>query len=246
MNQFVVKQDSFEGPLDLLLQLIEKRRLHVSDVSLARVADDYIEHIERIEEFPMEQSANFVLVASTLLLIKSKSLLPTLELTLEEEQNINDLEDRLKEYARIKELSRHVEQLFGKKPLFASERATAPTPFFTPSKEIGLPALSEAIAQIIRALPVPEKLAQAVVKKIISLEEAIDTLAERIKQGLKMSFKDFANAHTVQDVREARVAVVVSFLAMLELVKRGSVTVSQHKHFGDITMETGDVGVPHY
>lgn len=245
MDSFVVKTDGFEGPLDLLLQLIEKRKLHVSEVSLAQVADDYINHVENIEEFPMEESAHFVLVASTLLLIKSKTLLPTLQLTLEEEQSVDELEDRLKQYKRIKELSVHVERLFGDRIMFSPEKDAEREVLFTPSQEISKSGVLESIRGVLNALPVPEKLSQVVVKRVISLEEAIDNLTSRVKQSLKMSFKDFSKSSATEQ-KEVKMNVVVSFLAMLELIKRGSIFVNQHDHFGDIEIETGDVGVPHY
>ena len=73
---FTVKTQSFEGPLDLLLDLIEKRKLFINDISLVKVTDDFIAHVRQFENLPMAESAHFILVASTLLLIKSKSLLP--------------------------------------------------------------------------------------------------------------------------------------------------------------------------
>ncbi|HVT74797.1 MAG TPA: segregation/condensation protein A, partial [Candidatus Paceibacterota bacterium] len=97
---FTVKQERFEGPLELLLDLIEKRKLFVNDVSLSKVADDYIGYVNNLGEFPVAEGAQFVLIASTLLLIKSKSLLPTLELTTDEQASIDDLNRRLKIYER--------------------------------------------------------------------------------------------------------------------------------------------------
>ncbi len=69
---FTVKQQHFEGPLDVLLNLIEKRKLFINDISLAKVADDYLAYIKSLENFPIADSANFILIASTLVLIKSK------------------------------------------------------------------------------------------------------------------------------------------------------------------------------
>src|SRR3989344_7803810 len=114
-----VKTDNFQGPLDLLLSQIEKRKLPINEISLSKVTDDFISYIEGEEKFPIALSAHFILIASTLLLIKSKSLLPTLELSGEEQGNIEDLERRLKELKRIKELSLHVAKRFGKEMLFA-------------------------------------------------------------------------------------------------------------------------------
>src|SRR3989338_5807938 len=116
---FVVKQQTFEGPLDLLLSLIEKRKLHINDISLAKVADDYIEHLKSFGQFPIGDSANFILIASTLLLIKSKSLLPNLVLTEEEEGSVEDLERRLKILEHIKALSLHIKERFGNNIIFA-------------------------------------------------------------------------------------------------------------------------------
>src|SRR3989344_9116880 len=96
-QQFHVKTEVFEGPLDLLLSLIEKHKLHINDVSLSKVTDDYISYVNAQVDFPMGQAADFILVASTLVLIKSKSLLPTLDLSKEEQGDIADLERRLKE-----------------------------------------------------------------------------------------------------------------------------------------------------
>ena len=81
---YTVKTEIFEGPLDLLLTLVEKRKLFINDISLSQVADDYVLHIKQYSEFPVGEVANFVLVASVLVLIKSKSLLPKLDLTQEE------------------------------------------------------------------------------------------------------------------------------------------------------------------
>src|SRR3989344_738418 len=115
---YIVKTGSFQGPLDLLLDLIEKRKLPISEVSLAGVADDYITYVKTLSEFPIAMSAHFILIASTLLLIKSKSLLPNLELSDEEKGGIEDLERRLRLYQRSRDLGRHVRALFGNAVIF--------------------------------------------------------------------------------------------------------------------------------
>ena len=90
-------------------------------------------------------------------------------------------------------------------------------------------------------MPKPEKLARAVVEKIISLEETIENLTQRVNTCLKMSFREFAKIGS-----EKKVNVIVGFLAMLELVRRGVIAVTQDKNFGDIEMETENLGVPKY
>lgn len=238
---FTIKTQVFEGPLDLLLSLIEKRKLFINDIALAQVADAFIEHIKQFDRFPLADSANFILIASTLLLIKSKSLLPQLTLTEEEEQGIHDLETRLKIYQRIKDASRHISERFGKEMIFLPEQARPQISVFSPHSSMSLANLTLAIRTIIQNLPKKEIIQKAVVKQVLSLEEVITSLTSRISAGLKMSFKEFTSAH-----RAEKVNVIVSFLAMLELVKQGVIHVNQEQTFGDIHMETKEVGIPRY
>jgi len=240
-STFTVKTQTFEGPLELLLDLIEKRKIFINDISLAQVADDFISHIQQAEQFPIADSAQFILIASTLLLIKSKSLLPSLALSEEEQTNIIDLETRLKLYERTRALSQHVKKLFGSTIQFGREYRFDITPQFMPDEQIALDTVHAAMRAMLDRLPKKEKLPQVIVKQVISLEEMIINLTERVTQGLKMSFKDFS-AHG----KAERVHVIVSFLAMLELVKQGIILVQQEKDFGDIHMETQQVSTPRY
>lgn len=238
---FTVKTSSFEGPLDLLLDLIEKRRLFINDIALAQVTDDFIAHVKQFTELPMGESAHFILVASTLLLIKSKSLLPSLSLTEDEQGDIRDLETRLKIYQRIKAASVGVQRLFGGQMIFPQSHGRPVEPVFAPAPEFSLERALGSLRDLINRLPKKESLPQHVVRKVVSLEDMIGTLTSRIQSHLKMSFREFTKEH-----RENRVHVIVSFLAMLELVKEGVLHVNQESHFGDIQMETKDVGVPRY
>lgn len=238
---FQVKTDRFQGPLDLLLQLIEKRKLLINDISLAQVTDDFIAYIRNQEAFPVGESAQFILIASTLLLIKSKSLLPNLELTTEEQGNIEDLERRLKLYARIKELSLHIKERFGTNVIFPKGEVKNTLVVFAPTGEITAQNFLEAVKRVLQNLPKKEQVPKAVVKKVISLEEMIGSLTERVKSAMKMSFKDFSGLG-----KQEKVHVVVSFLALLELVKQGMIDVVQEGHFNDIHMETQEIGVPRY
>ncbi|MBU6232133.1 MAG: segregation/condensation protein A [Patescibacteria group bacterium] len=238
---FTVKTQSFEGPLDLLLDLIERRKLFINDISLAKVTDDFIAHIRQFEELPMGESAHFILVASTLLLIKSKSLLPELALSEEEQGDIKDLETRLKIFKRIKEASAHVGKLFGQEMIFEPSQARPVAAVFAPAPEFTLEKALSTLKDLINRLPKKEALPKAVVKKVISLEDMIGNLTKRITAELKMSFRQFTSAH-----KEEKVNVIVSFLAMLELVKEGLLVVSQEQSFGEIMMETKEVSVPRY
>ncbi len=242
---FTIKTEAFEGPLDLLLSLVEKKKLFINDIALSKVTDDFIAHIQNFEKLPMADSAQFILIASTLLLIKSKSLLPALNLTEEEEEGIHDLETRLKIYKRIKEASKHVQEMFGVKVIFPQYQMKPITPIFSPHESTNLLSLAQAIKDIIKSLPKKELVPKAIIKKVISLEEMIDDLTKRISQGLKMKFSEFSGMNKGEQKVE-KVNVIVGFLAMLELVKQGLIHVSQDNNFGDINIESKEIGVPRY
>ncbi len=240
-SDFKVKINQFQGPLHLLLDLIEKRKLFINEISLAAIADDYISYINSLGQFPVAESAQFILIASTLLLIKSKSLLPTLDLTDEEKENVRDLENRLKLYKQIRELSQHVKAHFGQNIIFEKNPPRNIQPVFSPDESMNLPALLLALKDVLKNLPKKEVLPKTVVKKVVSLEEMIASLTERVNKSLKMSFRDFAKVG-----KHEKVHVIVSFLAMLELVKQGVIMVSQENGFDDIQIETQGIGVPRY
>jgi segregation and condensation protein A len=242
---YKVQLEQFNGPLDLLLSLIEKRKLFINEISLAKIADDYIAYVQQLGKFPIAESAQFILIASTLLLIKSKSLLPTLDLTDEEQQSVEDLENRLKLYKRIRDLSLHIKEKFGTHIIFEKNQSRTVDPVFSPDESMTLPALAEAIRSVLQNLPKHETVPKAVIKKVISLEEMISSLTDRIQKNLRMSFKEFSRSHAGEG-KEHKVTVIVSFLAMLELVKQGIVDVTQERDFDDIHIETQSIGVPRY
>jgi segregation and condensation protein A len=237
--EYKVKTHIFEGPLDTLLSLIEKRKLFINDISLAQVADDYIAYVKSLENFPIADSAHFILIASTLVLIKSKSLLPTLTLTEEEQHSIEDLEDRLKQYQKYKALSIHLRERFGINVEYLRLPSKEKIIVFTPDKNTSISRINETIKSVISQIPKKELVPKAIVKKVISLEEMIENLTKRITENMKMSFKDFSGMGKAE-----KVEVIVSFLAMLELVKQGIIRVRQDRDFHDIEIESDKVSVP--
>src|SRR5665811_1516142 len=100
---FSIKTDSYEGPFEVLLDLIEARKLLVNNLTLASITEDYIQHVRAQEAFPVEETANFIQIAATLLLIKSKSLIPDLTLTEDENADVEDLKRRLAAYEKVRE-----------------------------------------------------------------------------------------------------------------------------------------------
>ncbi|HRY30943.1 MAG TPA: ScpA family protein [Candidatus Paceibacterota bacterium] len=238
---FKIKTETFEGPLDLLLNLIEKRKLLINDISLAKVTNDYIGYLKIHGEMPMGQNSNFILIAATLLLIKSKSLLPTLELSDEEEQSIGDLEKRLKIYKRLKEVEPQIAEMFFKNPSFPRRQVLSHQIVFAPTKQINLKSLQETISGVLDSLPKFEKVAKAIVNKVLSLEEMIGRLTERVKKSLKLSFKEFSGYH-----KKNKINIIVSFLAMLELVKEGIIETTQKEGGEDIEIQTREFDTPSY
>ena len=241
-SNFAVKTEKFEGSLDLLLTLIERRKLHIGDIALSRVADDYINYIEGLREFPLEDAAHFVFVTSTLLLIKSKALLPNLDLTVEESADVEQLEKRLKIYALLREKAELLSALYGKAPMYFKNfsEKSLPQGMFLPGKMLSLEQVYSSISVVLNNLPKKEFLPEAKVKKIINIEEVINNLLQRIRVKLSATFSELTGNGS------NKTETIVSFLALLELVKKGLVVVKQRRAFGDIILEGEEITVPEY
>ncbi len=248
-NGFEVRTMVFEGPLELLLDLIERRKLHISDISLSEIADDYLAYIEKLGEFPTKDAAQFLVVASTLVLIKSRSLLPSLALSEEEQASINDLEGRLTLLRRARELAAVVGARFGKSPLYYRDAEYHEPPVFSPHAAIKNQTILSVIRELIKNLPRKESIPQVIVRKVVSMEEMMNDLTERIRDALSISFRDFASAgggSSSGGNGGDKTKIVIGFLAILELVKRGIISVRQNERFEDIKIEGTEVGVPRY
>jgi segregation and condensation protein A len=195
----------------------------------------------------MSDVANFLLVASTLVLIKSKSILPDLNLTIEEEQDITDLKRRLAMHELFRALSETVRAEYGKRIIFEKSARTAPPQFFAPDAQMTSLGIHEGAIRVLEALPKKVALPKATIKKVVSIEEMMNRLAERVTGALKMGFSRFAKYERGKSIsREERVEVIVSFLAMLELVKQGTITVAQSDDWGEIDIEPIELATPTY
>lgn len=239
-NAFSIKTPSYEGPLEVLLDLIEERKLLVNDLALANITEEYIQHVRAQEQFPVEETANFIQIAATLLLIKSKSLIPDLLLSEEENADVEDLKRRLAAYEKVREAARELSRIYGRSVMApAGERA--PDIVFAPSDDLSAASLAEALARLLTAREEVEKLPEARVKPLISIEEMMDRLATRVQSAMTLSFKDFAAGS------KERVEVIISFLALLELVKQGAVAAEQYEQHGDIRIShTASLATPRY
>ncbi|KKR69982.1 MAG: Segregation and condensation protein A [Parcubacteria group bacterium GW2011_GWF1_40_6] len=240
-DTYQIKTSGFEGPFGLLLSLVEKRKLFINDVSLAQVTEDYLEYINKLGGLPPSEISSFVLVASTLLLIKSKSLLPNLDLTSEEEGDIRDLEERLRLYEIFTKLGGKVKNTFGKKIIFAPLERKNDVLVFLPDDQITRESMMTFARNTLDGMPKKVFLPNVEVKTVISIEEMIDKLTERIQNSLKMNFKDLHGHNGSITTREEKVVVIVGFLAMLELVRQGMIDAMQENDGGDILIEKTEV-----
>lgn len=226
------KIQHFEGPLDLLLQLVEQEQLDISNVALAAVADQFVGYVNEHPDIPLEELADFLVVAAKLVYMKSKLLLPSLyDQELEEGP---DLETQLRTYREFVRVSREIDKLWKsnaesfvrtRRTLKQTEVVFAPPPDVTPA------VLRDVMARLIARLMPLLKLPQAAVERVVTIQEKISQLFARIKNKATLSFTQFLGK------KSTRPEAVASFLALLELVKQRFVRVSQQSLFYDIDIE---------
>ena len=245
---FTIKTDSYEGPFEVLLDLIEARKLLVNELALANITEDFIQHVRAQEAFPIKETANFIQIAATLLLIKSKSLIPDLILSDDENGDVEDLKRRLVAYEKVRDAARELTRIFGKS-MMVSTGERLPEPVFAPSRDLSTTVLAEALARVLAAREVVEELPTASVKSLVTIEEMMDRLATRVQSAMTLSFKDFHSGTKDPSTGfgAGKIEVIVSFLALLELVKQGAVAAEQWDTYGDIRIRhTASAAVPHY
>ncbi|MEN9413314.1 MAG: segregation and condensation protein segregation and condensation protein [Candidatus Parcubacteria bacterium] len=236
---FILETSQHQGPLEALLELIEARKLSITQVSLAEVCDAYLAYLEKLPELPLGETAQFVLVASTLLLIKSRSLLPSLTLTEEEKESVEELERRLAQLRIIKNSAKLLRKEWGRAPFVIERRAPVRQPIFSPA-EASVSTLTLAMQKLISLLPTPEKLAEVAVAPVLKLEEVVANLKQRLSSAVRTTWRDLTK-------NASRGDAIVHFLAILELVRSGSVSVTQQSLFADMTIETeGESSLPRY
>lgn len=238
--KYEVKLEKFTGPLDKLLQLIEEKHLEITQVSLAEVTADFLNYVKTIgEKSAPAVLADFLVVAAKLVLIKSKALLPMLELSQEEEGEIHDLESRLRIYREFKTAGEHIAKLWGKnkiaygRPLFLSLGDGA---VFYPPPGLKLGDLSRAIKNLAIALQAMLPETGKVKRAIITIEQKIEELLNRLSGGA--SGRHSMSALTKEKSREE---VIVLFLAILHLLKDKIIQAEQGGHFEDIMIQKSNV-----
>jgi segregation and condensation protein A len=226
-----IKINAFEGPLGLLLQLIEREEMDITQVSLAKIADQYISHITASDNIDPEEMADFLVVASRLLLIKSKALLPFIYP--EEEEEIKDLEAQLKMYKEFLEAMKKIEAIIGKKKFmfpreFNRKAVLANLNLFSPPKNLTAEYMRMVFADLLGRVKLPEKLDEEKLERKINIEEKILAIQKMLIERIKFGFsKILKNA-------QSKTEIIVSFLAMLELAKQRNIAIDQVGLFEEI------------
>lgn len=223
----------FEGPLDLLLHLIEREELDITEVSLALVTNQYLDYLATIGERDLDNLADFVVVAARLLLIKSRVLLPrpptAPSLEGEDEDAGADLVQQLIEYRQFKEVAGwlHEQEVKG----LRSYVRLAPTPLLDRSLELGdvtLDDLLHALRDVLAVKPSAPSVNGEVAPLSVTIADQIDLITQQTARRRHVSFLRLM--HRTAN----RLEIIVTLLALLELVKQHRVTMSQDEAFGDI------------
>ncbi len=221
----------FEGPLDLLLDLIRKKKMDIRDIPLAEICEPYLEYLELMEEFNMDIAIEFLDIASTLILIKSKTLLPKLEEELEEEEEFDteeQLRQKLIEYQKFKELAEELNQreLLGRdvfpRPEISEEEETGELSL----EDLSIYGLLKAYHQILlkQSFQKPHE----ITKDEFSIERKILELLKIFKSGDMQAFISLCPRNP------SRSEVVIAFMAILELAKLLLLQIHQMSEFGPL------------
>lgn len=226
-----IKVEKFEGPLGLLLELIEKEKLDITEISLSKVTDQYLNQVAKLDPKAYDVT-EFMFIAARLIYLKSKALLPTLETEAEEEE-IEDLKEKLEVYKKYKEAANEFGNILSKNQRsFPAKKPQLSMPKFTPPKGVDLNDLWSTFQSLLKDMP--EELVREEIElpsEKITVEEKLAHLHLRFSKNKRQSFKKIiSNTKT-------KIEAIVTFLAVLEMVKCKKVKVVQSDNFKDIELE---------
>lgn len=235
-----MKIEAFEGPLDLLLHLINRLEIDIYDIPVAEVTDQYLMYVHTMKELELDVASEYLVMAATLLAIKSKMLLPRADEPLEEEFEYEidedpreELVERLLEYRKYKEAASRLKEMeserglvFTKPPSDLSEYAND----IEEPKELNVTVydMLAAFQKLLRRKKLESPLSAKISRQEISIEERMADILEELKKSGKR--KSFFSLFPSNDKGE----IVITFLSVLELMKRGKIIVEQEKNFADI------------
>lgn len=223
---YQVKLQEFEGPLSLLLQLIENEKLDISRLSLAKITDQFIEYLNQNPNLNSEELADFLVIVAKLLLIKSALLFPELKI----EDEAQELVSQLKIYKEFYEASLKINQKIKEKKFAFFKEKIAAEVAFRPPKEINQKILCLTFKEILSNLEKYVLPLMRVSLPKISLKEKIEFIKKLIQEKCLVSFKELTS-------QKNKIECLVSFLALLELLKDRVITLEQKELFGDILIK---------
>jgi segregation and condensation protein A len=232
-TDYKVKLEIFEGPLDLLLYLIKRDELDIYDISIERITRQYLEYLQAFKELNIDVAGEFIVMAANLLYIKSRSLLPADQQPPEEEAEEDDprweLIRQLIEYKKFKEAAAQLhDRALEQENIFARSGISA-LDTFRPLRlgEVGIFQLINAFQNVIKRIEAREEL-QQIFGENFTVSDKIETILTRVSEGGTLKFSElFADM-------ASRVEIVVTFLALLELIRLKQVCAIQADPFGEI------------
>lgn len=236
-NKYKVKIENFEGPLDLLCHLIDKNKMDICDVKISEITDQYISYLNAMEKLNLEIASEFLIMASTLLYLKSKTLLPT-EVDQEEELTEEELLRRIIEYKKYKEITKKFKELIeqNQKKVFKQ-----PELIELPKQQLEKNYTQEMISKTYQELI--EKNAQKRNQNAKNIEKIAITDTYTVESKVKVMFKELIRKkrfifNTLFSLKKCNnQEVVTAFTGLLELSRRSKVITNQEELFGDITVE---------
>lgn len=236
-KKYSIKIDNFEGPLDFLCYLIDKNKMNIYDVNLTEITNQYIEYLNAMEEMNLEIASEFIVMASTLLYLKSKNLLPKQE---EEEEEITEEEliRRIIEYKKFKEISKILKEnylIFTNRFYKGQEEIEFPKQKL--EKDYGPEKIPGVYKQLIERNSVKINQNAKNIEKIALVDKY--TVADKVKEMYKVLAKQkkFVFNKLFPIKKREKQEVVTAFSGLLELSRRSKVETSQEEIFGDITVE---------
>mgnify|MGYP000859453443 CR=1 FL=1 len=231
---YQVALDVFEGPLDLLLRLIEREELDITRVSLAMVADQYLAHVALLQQLSAANLADFLVIAAKLLVIKSRALLPRPEnqADVEEEDVGEQLARQLLEYKRFKDAAIKLREIEAQGLRIYPRMAPPPQiEKQLQSGEVTLDELLAAFKRVLEAHPPMPPVDDVVAPVVIHISDCIETINERLKRYGRIRFS------TLMRRARSRLEVIVTFMAVLEMIKQQRLRAMQERPFGEISLE---------
>ena len=229
--------DDFEGPLELLYQLVKKNEINISEVSLARITDQYLKHLEQMREFDIDLASEFLIIAAELIEIKIKALLPK-EAEKEEEESEHELITRLREY----ELFKNIAQMLKEWEAEAGNRYQAQVDIedlMPEMLQVDLKISANKLHELVIKALTAEKEEETEVLKNPNLEylkEEKFNIRNKIRDMLKdiRQINEEISFFNLIEEEDNQLEIVVSLLALLELMKRKRIKVVQNSNFSDI------------